>query len=391
MNAVVFCGPTIRAEEARRHLDADYRPPAALGDVFRAVRDGHRLVGLVDGYFERVPATWHKEILWALSEGAHVWGAASMGALRAAELAPFGMVGVGGIYEEYEAGVLEDDDEVAVAHAMGDDFRATSLAMVDIRATLGRAEVEGVVSAAARVALEDRAKGLFYAERTWVEVLVHDRVPAAERAALSRWLPHGLVGRKRADAVELLDAMGRFLADRPGPHRARFSFERTSFWEEAVAEIDGDVDPNGTFVPTERILDELTLDADHYLRLRHRALSRAGTPSLSGPWLRRAIVDLLRRDPAHDAIRGRAARKTATLGSVGWSEVTYDDLRLDRARLIRWWFEEVHGRGTPPDLGRYAARLDLGEVTFLRVLRREYAFRRPTSPVGVSNSGADPP
>jgi hypothetical protein len=70
----------------------------------------------VDGYFERVPAVWHKEVLWAISQGIRVYGSASMGALRAAELSAFGMIGIGKIFEWYRDGVIERDDEVAVAH-----------------------------------------------------------------------------------------------------------------------------------------------------------------------------------------------------------------------------------------------------------------------------------
>jgi len=52
------------------------------------------------GYFEIVPTVWHKEILWAMDRGIHVYGGASIGALRAAELADFGMTGIGQIYEQ---------------------------------------------------------------------------------------------------------------------------------------------------------------------------------------------------------------------------------------------------------------------------------------------------
>ena len=90
---VVFLGPTLSHDDARDVLDAEYRPPAAHGDVLRAALRRPRAIGLVDGVFERVPAVWHKEILFALSEGVHVYGAASMGALRAAELDAFGMRG----------------------------------------------------------------------------------------------------------------------------------------------------------------------------------------------------------------------------------------------------------------------------------------------------------
>ncbi|MEV4897547.1 hypothetical protein AB0K48_50270, partial [Nonomuraea sp. NPDC055795] len=52
---VVFLGPTLPVEEAARILPADYRPPAELGSVYRAARGRPAAIGIVDGYFERVP------------------------------------------------------------------------------------------------------------------------------------------------------------------------------------------------------------------------------------------------------------------------------------------------------------------------------------------------
>ena len=94
----------------------------------------------IDGYFDRVPAVWHKEILWAMSRGIHLFGCSSMGALRAAELEAFGMVGVGEVFRMFRDGVLEDDDEVAVIHGPSDAAYVTlTEALVNIRATLASA------------------------------------------------------------------------------------------------------------------------------------------------------------------------------------------------------------------------------------------------------------
>src|SRR6185437_13385815 len=102
-------GPTLPLADARAELDAVYLPPVAQGDVYRVTRLQPDAIGIVDGYFDRVPAVWHKEILWAMSCGIPVFGSASMGALRAAELAAFGMEGVGAIFEAYRDGVIEAD------------------------------------------------------------------------------------------------------------------------------------------------------------------------------------------------------------------------------------------------------------------------------------------
>lgn len=136
-DVVVFLGPTMTLSDARERLDTCYLPPVSQGDILSVVRDRPRAIGIIDGYFQLVPAVWHKEILHALDAGIPVVGAASMGALRAAELDAFGMLGVGRIYRWYRSGFVNADDEVAVIHAPHSiGHKPMSEAMVNIRATL---------------------------------------------------------------------------------------------------------------------------------------------------------------------------------------------------------------------------------------------------------------
>ena len=139
MSIAVFAGPSLdRADASVPGIT--YLPPAAEGDIYRAARQGPRAIGLIDGYFEAQPAVWHKEILWAMSQGIHVFGAASMGALRAAELWSFGMVGAGTIYRAYRRGTLIDDAEVAVLHGPAElGYPSVTEALVNVRANLSRA------------------------------------------------------------------------------------------------------------------------------------------------------------------------------------------------------------------------------------------------------------
>src|SRR5207237_4633718 len=66
---IVFVGPTLEVADARRELDATYLGPVAQGDVLRAVEARPQAIAIIDGYFASVPTVWHKEILWALSQG----------------------------------------------------------------------------------------------------------------------------------------------------------------------------------------------------------------------------------------------------------------------------------------------------------------------------------
>src|SRR5919109_729912 len=215
MTAYLFVGPTLPPTEVAALHDFVCLPPASMGDVYRAVGSRPRAIGIIDGYFEGVPAVWHKEILWAMSQGIHVFGSASMGALRAAELHVFGMRGVGRIFEAYRSGALEDDDEVAVVHGPAETgYIALSEPMVNIRATLDEAGRQEIVSPSTQAGLTERAKDLFYQDRSWQTLLAHGGLENRVQADLRRlrdWLPSGRVDRKRSDALEMIAAMRTFL------------------------------------------------------------------------------------------------------------------------------------------------------------------------------------
>ena len=281
MNVCIFTGPTISAAEAARELDALYFPPAAEGDVYRASLDRPQVIGIIDGYFQDVPTVRLKEILWAMSRGIHVFGSASMGALRATELEAFGMEGVGRVFEFYRDGILEDDDEVAIAHGPADlGFPPLSEAMVNIRQTLRKAELDQVISPDVGTALEQMAKRLFYPERSYAGLLrraSESGLPGPELARLRNWLPEGRVNQKRADAVAMLRLIGRRLAEGLKPKRVSFSFEHTAMWESVLRQdrdLRTDREGESGGVPVELLLDELRLKGDEYQEALLLALER---------------------------------------------------------------------------------------------------------------------
>jgi hypothetical protein len=191
MTAVIFAGPSVYGLDVPSRPDLIVRPPAMQGDIFRACLTKPDAIGLIDGYFEGVPSVWHKEILWALSQGIAVLGSASMGALRAAELDVFGMTGVGQIYQWYRDGVLEDDDEVALTHGPRETgYLPLSEAMVNVRATCNAAVEAGILLRSAADAMVSTAKNIHYRDRTWIRVFeaakAHKSVAVELENALER-------------------------------------------------------------------------------------------------------------------------------------------------------------------------------------------------------------
>jgi hypothetical protein len=171
-NPIIFVGPSLTGFDWPSDLISFLKPPAACGDILVAAHEGASHILLIDGYFESRQSVWHKEILWAMEQGVLCMGAASMGALRAAELQAYGMIGIGIIFDCYLSGSLTGDDEVAVTHGPAElGYCATSEALVNVRATLRAACVAGGLTKASCDALIIRAQDIFFKDRTWGAIL----------------------------------------------------------------------------------------------------------------------------------------------------------------------------------------------------------------------------
>jgi hypothetical protein len=158
-----------------------------------------------------------------------------MGALRAAEMHTFGMIGVGRVFRAFKSGILEDDDEVAVVHAPAElGYGALSDAMVNIRATLSRAERQGVISRVTARELTAIGKDLFFKDRTFDRLLADgERSLPVEVGKLRAWLPVNKVDVKRADARALVRMLDRGVrAPRPRPR-----FVRTKYWGGLLSDL----------------------------------------------------------------------------------------------------------------------------------------------------------
>jgi hypothetical protein len=186
---VVFLGPSLPAAEARALADCRILPPAKAGDVFAILPSRPLAIALVDGVFEGAPSVWHHELLAALDAGIAVFGGASMGALRAAELWPLGVVGVGTVFGWYRDGVLVDDDEVAVYHAPAErGSRPFTVPLVDVRHAAALAVERGIARNRDAAAIVSAAAALHFGERRWERILGDAKLSRRARLLLAPFL-----------------------------------------------------------------------------------------------------------------------------------------------------------------------------------------------------------
>jgi hypothetical protein len=285
MTQIVFVGPSLPASEVRAlHPEVVIHPPVRQGDIVSVLR-AHRpsTIGIIDGVFLNVLSVWHKELLLALDEGVAVFGAASMGALRAAECAPFGMVGLGRIYDRFADGTLTRDDEVAVAHATAEfGHRSLSEPLVNLRFNLEAAARAGVIDTDLATALIDEAAAVYFPDRSWPRVLASRQLTGEQRIALEAYVRKHAIDHKAADARLLLRTMAGLVFDKgtppppsPPPAVAPWSLEHTHYLQ-ALVERDRWTTRQGEAISQEAIA-------------RHALVNDPRAEELA----RQALVDLL--------------------------------------------------------------------------------------------------
>lgn len=167
---VIFLGPSLSREKARKILDADYRLPAKKGDLLQLILKEVDIVGLVDGYFlQDYPPTPIEVYNLVRKRSVKVFGSSSLGALRAVELGKYGMIGIGKIFRLFRDGILESDDEVAVTFTDYTNYK--SEALIDIRYNLFLAQKYKIIDNRTGRSILKVSKQTYFPYRTYDDIL----------------------------------------------------------------------------------------------------------------------------------------------------------------------------------------------------------------------------
>lgn len=202
---VIFVGPSLTSDDKSQFGDYFFRAPIEEGDVIRLLEKGVDRIGIIDGYFGDRRAVSHKEILFALSKGVSVYGASSMGALRAAELDSYGMIGVGEVYRAYRSGKRSNDGDVAVAHGPAElGYLPTSVPLVEVDATLAALVERRRLSRHTADQLREIAAAQYFGTRTWDTIAEVGFTSVDETEAMVDMFKTSTVEVKRLDALKLL-------------------------------------------------------------------------------------------------------------------------------------------------------------------------------------------
>ena len=204
---VIFLGPSLSRDKARKILDADYRLPAKKGDLLKLILKEVNIVGLVDGYFlQDYPPTPIEVYNLVRKRDVKVLGSSSLGALRAVELGKYGMIGIGKIFRLFRDGILDSDDEVAVTFT--DYMNYKSEALIDIRYNLFLAQKYKIIDNMTRRSILKISKQTYFPYRTYEDILDKCKLKYPEIHSQLESFRHYVLNNKKSlkemDAVRLL-------------------------------------------------------------------------------------------------------------------------------------------------------------------------------------------
>lgn len=325
---IVFLGPSLPVDEARRIVEGDYRRPVRRGDL-TAIEPG-TVVAMIDGVFEQNLAVSVQEVHEALRRGVVIFGGGSMGALRAAEVP--GVVGVGRIFEWYRDGIITRDDEVALLFAESCG-RALTVPTVNVRFAVDRLRRLGTIDQETSAALMAAALSMHYKERTYRSILQTARLIGRRDSCdlIEMLQAHDL---KYLDAQAVLEAADRYQhagalsrAGAPAPTRHQPvpdlpQRQHRQFADEALIWESGDR------VRREDLIDFLVYTGGLEL---HVADAAAGSDRNCG--IGAAAVDT-------QSVFNSVARRWGWMSSEE-AQVTLHDLGLDLPLVDTWCRERV--------------------------------------------------
>jgi hypothetical protein len=342
---VIFLGPSFPVAEAKEILDAIYLPPAKQSDLLSAVTTYQPdIIGLIDGVFLSLPSVWHKEILYAIEQGVAVYGASSMGALRAAETDTFGMVGVGEIYRMYASDELIDDDEVVTVHGPEDTgYCRLSEPMVNVRATFCRAKDEGIIDSNGCEQLTAIAKSIYFPERTFPAIFrkaAAAGISSEKLDEMATFVKTKYVDLKRQDAILLLETL-RDLPESLPQAKPNFSLIRNQFFSN-LYQRDRTVLRNDITVPLGDIAGYAALHLPDFdevnLHAANRALVQLLAEILSVEVSQEAVDKEIRRfRNRHNIFEETAFSNWLTENNLTLEEFNQLMLEMARCRYLQSW------------------------------------------------------
>jgi len=136
-----------------------------------------------------------------------------MGALRAAEMNHYGMIGVGRVFEMYASGEIQGDDEVALVFDP-ETMEPLSEPLVNMRFFLDQAVADRAMDPSQRTKVLEKLRSVYYPRRTKrsFESMAAEVLDESGREAFQRYFTIKYRDIKREDALTVLETVKKACA-----------------------------------------------------------------------------------------------------------------------------------------------------------------------------------
>jgi hypothetical protein len=206
MKLKIYSGLSLAKKDVKRLCpSAEFSLPIGRSEIIKDIKSGVQVIGIIDGVFLQNKAVSPAEIMDALRCGVSVYGSSSMGAMRAAELSPYGMVGVGRIYEHITVTPYFRDDYLG--QIFFENSETASLPFLDFAFGIEDAYQQGTITGKTGFSLLETYESLHFSERNIPALCQRIRSTRRRPEAMIKAL--GLVAKsitstKRQDGLALL-------------------------------------------------------------------------------------------------------------------------------------------------------------------------------------------
>ena len=213
---IIYTGLSLPFDEAKEILDTQdnieviYKRPVQRGDLVQALKEHPDIIGIIDGVFHQNSAVGHKEILNVMKNDIRVYGASSMGALRASELDTLGMIGIGYVYNQYASGEVDSDDDVAVM-LDSETLQPLSEPLINMKYVFTNAVSQNILTEEEKEELLKIAKRTYYPKRSYAQTLSESDLDNDKKAELINFIRTS-PDIKKEDAKELLKTIKEYIS-----------------------------------------------------------------------------------------------------------------------------------------------------------------------------------
>ena len=219
-DVIIYLGPSLPLDVAKQILpEAIFRPPIRKGNI-DSNPSSPQLIGIIDGAI--APMIKPKEVLRALFRGITVLGASGIGALRAVELCPYGMIGIGTIFDWFKTGYLQNDDAVICTYDP-QTYQRFSEPQVNMIYALSQATQDNIIKPKEQQLLLQITHQIYYPNRTYELFFSKADATLSRRTLLNlkQYLSKRSFDLQQQDAIQLLKSIPYHLQHPPDPSEAR--------------------------------------------------------------------------------------------------------------------------------------------------------------------------